>query len=850
MNDLDIAAHTPVMQQYLRLKAQHADSLLFFRMGDFYELFFDDAEKAARLLSITLTRRGESGGRPIPMAGVPHHAAENYLARLLKLGESVAIAEQIGDVATSKGPVEREVVRILTPGTATEDSLLDPRRQTLLAARCRLRDTYGLAWMELSSGRFHVLQSTQAEDIDTELARLRPSEVLLAEGDAAAGTRPRPPWQFEPGSARRLLTEQFGTRDLAGFGCDTLPAAIAAAGALLAFVRETQRSALPHITALVTDTLSDAVRIDQVSRRNLELHESISGSHEHTLAALLDSCETAMGSRLLRAWIGQPLARQAPVIARHDAIERLLDGDRYLHLRTALAGIHDMERVLGRIALRSARPRDLVALTESLAALPGLRTALATPDCERLATLAGGLGEHEATHALLDAALAATPPQHVKDGGVFREGYDSTLDELRTLAQNADGFLEDLERRERARTGIETLRVGYNRVHGYYIEIGRAHTARVPAEYTRRQTLKNAERYITEGLKHFEDRVLSARERALARERSLWDALIERLINALPPLRACAAAIAELDVLATFAERAVTLRYARPQLDDAPGLDIVAGRHPVVEARIGEPFVANDLHLHPERRLLVITGPNMGGKSTYMRQTALIVVMALAGCYVPAEQARIGPIQRIFTRIGASDDLASGRSTFMVEMTETANILHNADAGSLVLMDEIGRGTSTYDGLALAQASAEWLARESRALTLFATHYFELTALAGQLAGVANVHLDAAEYGDRFVLLHQVREGPASRSFGLQVARLAGAPAAVIARAAELLTALEQQSLADGPERPQLALFPPPAPVTATPSELEQRLREVTPDALSPRAALDLIYQLRALLES
>jgi DNA mismatch repair protein MutS len=850
---MDLSSHTPVMQQYLRIKAQYPDTLLFFRMGDFYELFYGDAEKASRLLSITLTRRGESAGKPIPMAGVPYHAAEGYLARLLKAGESVAIAEQTGDVAAAKGPVEREVVRVLTPGTATEDTQLDPRRQTLLAARHQLRDRHGLAWLELSSGRFHVLECERADDIDTELARLQPSELLIADGDGPvlANMRPRPPWQFEAGSAQRLLTEQFGTRDLAGFGCEAMPAAIGAAGALLAFVRETQRSALPHINALTTDAIADTVRLDSISRRNLELHEAMSGTHEHTLSALLDTCETAMGSRLLRAWLGQPLARRERVKARHDAVSWLIDGQHHPALRQALAGIHDMERVLARVALRSARPRDLAALAESLAALPAVRTVVVGSDSERLAQLGQAIGEHDAVHHRLDAALAETLPQTVKDGGVFREGHDAALDELRALSQNADGFLQDLETRERARSGIDSLRVGYNRVHGYYIEIGRAHSAKVPAEYTRRQTLKNAERYITEDLKRFEDQVLSARERALARERELWDALLDELVGELTALRDAAAAVAELDVLATFAERAVALDYVRPELDDAPGLEIIAGRHPVVEAKIGEPFVANDVRLEHSRRLLVITGPNMGGKSTYMRQTALIVVMALCGCFVPADRARIGPLTRIFTRIGASDDLASGRSTFMVEMTETANILHNADAGSLVLMDEIGRGTSTYDGLSLAQASAEWLAERSRAMTLFATHYFELTALAERVPGVANVHLEAAEYGEQFVLLHQVREGPASRSFGIQVAKLAGAPRAVIDRARVLLERLEQQNRhpSSAPQAvPQLPLFEAPA-APAEPSELEQRLRGIDPDALSPREALEQLYALRSLLE-
>jgi DNA mismatch repair protein MutS len=829
------------MQQYLAIKAAYADTLVLFRMGDFYELFYDDARKAAKLLNITLTSRGESAGAPVVMAGVPYHALEQYLARLLKAGESAAICEQVGEVGEGKGPVQREVVRVVTPGTTTEDALLDPRRQNLLVAACSVKGRWGVASLELSSGRFSVMECASAGELQGELHRLRASELLAPEGLALEGfsARARPAWHFETGSAYRLLTRQFGTQDLRGFGCEDQPAAIAAAGALLQYVQETQKSLPPHVTGLSTESTDEALILDGVTRRNLEIDRSISGVHELTLAHVLDTCITSMGARALRRWLLRPLRDQARLRGRYEAVSELQE--QHVKLREALKDVADMERILARVALRSARPRDLLGLSQSLAALPGLRALLTDLAAPLTVELAARLGNHEALSVELQGAIAETPPVLVKDGGVFRSGYDATLDQLRALSENADGFLLELEQRERARTGIETLKVGYNRVHGFFIEVGKTHAAKIPVDYTRRQTLTHAERYITEELKRFEDQVLSARDRALAREKELFDLLLDRLIAGLAPLQGAARALAELDVLACYAERAQALNLNRPELIDEPCIDIRGGRHLVVEQQSREPFVANDLKLDAETRLLIITGPNMGGKSTYMRQTALIVLLAHAGCFVPADNASIGPVDRIFTRIGAADDLASGQSTFMVEMSETANILHNATDRSLVLMDEIGRGTSTYDGLSLARACAEWLATRVRAFTLFATHYFELTELAQSLPGVANAHLDATEYGEKLVLLHRVQPGPANRSFGIQVAALAGIPRGVLDSARAYLHALENhQPLPIKPApAPQLALFTP------VDSQALKLLDQLDPDQLSPREALEKLYELK-----
>ncbi|MBW9275385.1 MAG: DNA mismatch repair protein MutS, partial [Candidatus Thiodiazotropha sp. (ex. Lucinisca nassula)] len=731
-----------MMQQYLRIKGEHPDMLLFYRMGDFYELFFADAEKAARLLDITLTKRGQSAGKPIPMAGVPYHAAEGYLARLVKQGESVAICEQVGDPATSKGPVERKVVRIVTPGTLTDEALLEERRENLLLA-INEGDDYGLAALDLASGRFTIQQLSGLEALSGELERLSPAEILLDEDSTLPetlalrnGVTRRPAWHYDLDSAQRLLCKQFGTRDLGGFGCQEQPLAVAAAGCLLQYVEETQFGALPHIRGMRVEHRDQSVIIDAATRRNLELVHSLSNQPQHTLAGIMDRTVTAMGSRMLRRWISQPLRHREAVAERHATIEALLASRLYHELREILQGIGDIERILARVALKSARPRDLSTLREALGALPQLQPLLAQLDSPLSPALAGQIGEHPATQQLLRGAIIDQPPMLIRDGGVIAEGYDAELDELRALSQNADQFLLDLESRERERTGIATLKVSYNRVHGYYIEISRGQSDRAPEDYIRRQTLKGAERFITPELKKFEDQVLSARERALAREKYLYDQLLDRLCGELTPLQQCAEGLARLDVICNLAERAQQLNLVSPQMVEEPGLQITDGRHPVVEQVSSDPFVANSVTFDDQQRMLIITGPNMGGKSTFMRQIALIVLLAYSGSFVPAAAARIGPIDRIFSRIGASDDLAGGRSTFMVEMEETANILHNATAQSLVLMDEIGRGTSTFDGLSLAWSCAVELATCLRAYTLFATHYFELTTLPEEYPGI------------------------------------------------------------------------------------------------------------------
>jgi len=848
--------HTPMMRQYLAIKAEYPDTLVFYRMGDFYELFYDDARRAAELLDITLTKRGQSAGEDLPMAGVPVHACENYLARLVRHGESVVICEQIGDPNASKGPVERQVTRIVTPGTLTDEALLPERSDNLLVAVTQRRERFGVASINLSAGDFAVTEIDGEEGLDSELGRLDPAELLVDEDASVAarllertGARRRPPWHFDTGAARDALTEQFGVADLSGYGCAEMGLAVAAAGAALEYVRETQRTALPHLRGLRTEVRDAAVTMDAASRRNLEIERGLDGRSDRTLAAVVDTAVTPMGSRLLRRWLNRPLRDHATVATRHACVTELVTGGHWATLRERLAGLGDVERILARIALRSARPRDLAALRAALAGLPALRETVAALDEAGFAELARALGDHSDTHALLATAIVDEPPALLRDGGVIARGYDADFDELRDLSDNADQFLTDLEARERERSGIATLKVAYNRVHGYYIEVGRSHADHLPEDYIRRQTLKQVERYITPELKSFEDRVLSARERALAREKALFDQLIGRLIAGLEPLRAAADALAQLDVLTAFAERAERLDWARPSLSDEPGLDIAAGRHPVVEAQLDEPFTANDTRLDADQRMLVITGPNMGGKSTYMRQTALIALLGLAGSFVPAHSARIGPIDRIFTRVGAADDLASGRSTFMVEMTETANILHNATPHSLVLVDEVGRGTSTFDGMALAWAVAEDLATRVGAFTLFATHYFELTGLTEHHDDIANVHLQAVEHSERIVFLHRVASGPASQSYGLQVAQLAGVPRRVIRRARRRLRELEDRATeARERDRPQLGLFdqgpsePEPEP---EPDPVHETLGATDPDELSPRAALDLVYRLK-----
>ena len=850
----DVSQHTPLMRQFFAAKSANPDVLMFFRMGDFYELFYDDARKAARLLDITLTQRGSSAGAPIPMAGVPYHAAEGYLAKLVRLGESVAICEQVSDPAQSKGLVERKVVRIVTPGTVTDEALLEARRDNLLLSIAAGKQGFGLAWVDLTTGRFLISEVANAEALAAELARLQPVETLIAEDGAwpkfvtaLPGLRKRAPWHFDAETGVRELCRFFGTRDLSGFGADGFSLAIGAAGGLLGYVEETQKSALPHLSGLAVESASETIALDAATRRNLELDTHASGSREFTLLGVLDTTVTPMGARNLHRWINRPLRDHAVLNRRFQAIESLIESGSNEGLRDELRGIGDLERILARVALRSARPRDLSTLRDGLARTPALRARLSAADSPLLATLLDRLGEHADTAAHLTAAVVEQPPALQRDGGVVRDGFDAELDELRALATNADQFLIDFEEREKASSGIPTLKVGYNRVHGYYIEISKAQAGKAPTHYTRRQTIKGAERYITEELKEFEDKVLSARERSLMRERALYEALLDYLAARLAELKSAAESVAELDTLASLADRAYALDWNRPQLDEESGIHIKRGRHPVVEQVREEPFEPNDLDFNDNRRMLIVTGPNMGGKSTYMRQNALIVLLAHIGSFVPAASAVMGPIDRIFTRIGAGDDLSRGQSTFMVEMSETANILHNATEQSLVLMDEIGRGTSTYDGLSLAQACATWLATKNRAYTLFATHYFELTRLANEHADIANVHLDAVEYGEQLVFMHAVKEGPANRSFGLQVAALAGLPKAVIADAKATLAGLESRAEDSPPSTspapsntPQLGLFAPPAP-----SPIVEAMRGLDPDAMSPREALDALYRLK-----
>jgi DNA mismatch repair protein MutS len=856
MNAPDLSSHTPVMQQYLRIKAQYPDLLVFYRMGDFYELFFEDARRAARVLDITLTARGTSGGEPIPMAGVPVQSLDTYLSRAVRRGESVAICEQTGDPAKSKGPVERQVVRVVTPGTVTDDALLEERRDTLLAALSTTAERFGLAWVELSSGRFHALEATGAEALAAELERLRPAELLVGE-DAIlrvpAGTptclRQRPPWHFEAASAERQLCEQFGTRDLAGFGLGGRPLAIGAAGCLLQYLRDTQKSALPHLRGIRCEEREQALLLDAATRRNLELDASLSGRADSTLVEVLDRTATSMGGRELRRWVQRPLRPRSPREERLQAIEAFLDTGLHEAIHSLLRRVGDIERILARVALRSARPRDLAALRDALGRLPELQQVLAGIDSQLLTRLAAAAGLHPDAHGLLCSALMPTPASQLREGGVIAPGHDADLDELRQIAEHSDEALLELERSERERTGFANLRFGYNRVQGYYIEVSRSQADQVPADWVRRQTVKNAERYITSELKTFEDRVLGARDRSLARERELYEGLLDRLTEHLQALQATAAALASLDVLANLAERAIALRLVKPTLCDQARIDIRGGRHLVVEQHLDGPFVPNDLDLHDGRRMLIVTGPNMGGKSTYMRQSALIVILAGIGSYVPAESAAIGPVDRIFTRIGAADDLAGGRSTFMVEMTEAANILNNATRDSLVLMDEIGRGTSTYDGLSLAWACARHIGREVGAWTLFATHYFELTALADELPACANVHLDATEHADTLVFLHAVKEGPANQSYGLQVARLAGVPNTVVNEARRFLHELERRDHATRPATPQQELDLP-LPMDPAEAAALVELDDLDPDSLSPRDALALLFRLKETLRT
>jgi len=846
-------SHTPMMVQYLKIKAEHPNEIVFYRMGDFYELFFDDAKRASELLDITLTARGKSGGNPIPMCGVPYHAVEGYLAKLVKGGWSVAICEQIGDPATSKGPVERAVVRIVTPGTISDEALLDERKDALLLAACGQGQHIGIAVLDMSSGRFQVLEVVGHAAFIGELQRMRPAELLMSDDliiddmPKLPGLRRLPPWDFDIDTASRGLCQHFGVQDLAGFGCDTLSQGIGAAGCLLQYVKDTQRSALPHIRQLKHESRDDAVAMDAATRRNLELDLNLGGGTENTLASVFDRCQTAMGSRLLRRWLHRPLRNQAILNARQSGVIGLIENYQFEAVRDTLKQIGDLERILSRVALRSARPRDLSRLQRSLATLPLLQSQLTPFDIPYLLSLRSEISEFPALDDLLARAVAENPPMVLRDGGVIAQGYDSELDELRSLSSDAGEFLLAMERREKEKTGLSTLKVGYNRVHGYYIEISKLQAAQAPVEYIRRQTLKNAERFITPELKTFEDKALSSKSRALAREKYLYEMLLDALNDELSALQISAHALCELDVIANLAERAVQLELCQPEFCDSPMLDIEQGRHPVVESVLDEPFIANDLKLAEDRRTLIITGPNMGGKSTYMRQTALIVLLAHIGSFVPAKAVKLSLVDQIFTRIGSSDDLAGGRSTFMVEMTETANILHNATDKSLILMDEIGRGTSTFDGLSLAWACAIDLADRVQGFTLFATHYFELTVLPDSYPKAANVHLGVTEHNDHIVFLHRVEEGPANRSYGLQVAKLAGIPAKVVSAAKIKLQQLENQAI----NRGQVTTAGPQPDLFAMPAEehpVVEALGEIDPDSLSPRQAHELLYALKAKL--
>lgn len=849
------AAHTPMMQQYLKLKAENPEILLFYRMGDFYELFYDDAKRASQLLDISLTKRGSSAGEPIPMAGVPFHAVEGYLAKLVQLGESVAICEQIGDPATSKGPVERKVVRIVTPGTVTDEALLSERLDNLIAAIYHHNGKFGYATLDVTSGRFQLTEPETEESMMAELQRTAPRELLFPEDFEPVhlmsnrnGNRRRPVWEFELDTAKQQLNQQFGTRDLVGFGVEHASLGLCAAGCLIQYVKDTQRTALPHIRSLTFDRQDHSVILDTATRRNLEITQNLAGGTDNTLAAVLDHCSTPMGSRMLKRWLHQPMRCIDTLNNRLDAIGEIKDQGLFTDLQPTLKQIGDIERILARLALRSARPRDMARLRHAMQQLPELESLTASLTHPYLVKLAQYAAPIDEVCELLERAIKENPPVVIRDGGVIAEGYNEELDEWRKLADGATEYLEKLEADERERHGIDTLKVGYNAVHGFFIQVSRGQSHLVPPHYVRRQTLKNAERYIIPELKEHEDKVLNSKSKALALEKKLWEELFDLLMPHLEQMQNLASAVSQMDVLQNLAERADSLDYCRPTLVKDAGIHIQAGRHPVVEQVTSDPFIANPIELSPSRKMLIITGPNMGGKSTYMRQTALIALMAHIGSYVPAESAQIGSLDRIFTRIGASDDLASGRSTFMVEMTETANILHNATKNSLVLMDEIGRGTSTYDGLSLAWASAEWLATQIGAMTLFATHYFELTELPNLLPNLANVHLDAVEHGDSIAFMHAVQEGAASKSYGLAVAGLAGVPKTVIKNARTKLSQLEQLGQASDSPRPstvdvanQLSLIPEP-------SEIEQALSNIDPDDLTPRQALEELYRLKKML--
>ncbi|WCN12163.1 DNA mismatch repair protein MutS [Marinomonas mediterranea] len=869
--------HTPMMRQYFGLKSDHPNQMLFYRMGDFYELFYEDAKRASELLDITLTARGHSGGKPIPMAGIPFHAAENYIARLVRMGESVVVAEQVGDPATSKGPVERQVARIVTPGTISDEAFLEEKRENLLLSIAHTQrkglDVFGFSYLDMASGRFSLFEVDGFEALASELQRLSPMEVLISEDFPARdtitlekGVCELGPWHFDYESSYRQLIQQFNTKDLSGFGCEAQTAAIASAGALLQYAKDTQRSALPHIQSISVEQRDATVLIDGATRKNLEIDQNLTGTQTNTLVSVLDTCATPMGSRLLKRWLHTPIRQLDELHQRQSAVKALKEGFGYDLLLPLLKQVGDLERILSRVALRSARPRDLLRLRFALESFPEIRLILDSLQDQRLESLYKRIIEQPVIANTLVRALVENPPSVIRDGGIFDTGYDAELDELISLSTNATDYLAELERSEKERTGIQSLKVGYNRVHGYYIEISRLHSDMAPVEYIRRQTLKNAERFITPELKEFEDKALSAKSKALAREKQLYEGLLDQLNEVLGELQTSSQAVAQLDVLTSFAERAERLSFHCPELHNNGGISIQAGRHPVVESVISDPFIPNDLELNRQHSLLMITGPNMGGKSTYMRQVAIITLLAHTGSFVPAQKASISVVDRIFTRMGSSDDLAGGRSTFMVEMTETANILNNASKDSLVLMDEVGRGTSTFDGLSLAWSAVEYLANQLKCYVLFATHYFELTTLAEQLPQAANVHLTATEYEDEIVFMHQVHDGPASQSYGLQVAQLAGVPRSVIGNAKDKLAELESDSPAAKPNtgavrkigsdhqpnieqsnqiRENPASWQPDLFAEAEKNELKEALQELDLDNLTPIDALNALYRLK-----
>ena len=873
----DKSSHTPMMQQFFRIKRDHPSEILFYRMGDFYEMFYDDAKIAANILDITLTARGKSDGEPIPMAGIPFHAAENYIAKLVRSGYSVAVCEQIGDPATSKGPVERQVARVVTPGTLTDEAFLDSKKDNILCAiDFDHNEHFGLAYIDLSAGRFCVLEAENLNALLSELQRIRPAEILISDDfpyeaalESFSGIRRQAPWLFDHESSVEQLIRQFKTKDLSGFGCQTMHMAINAAGCLIQYAKDTQRNQLPHITSLSKETRSEYIMLDSASRKNLEIDTNLSGETKHTLAWIMDACKTPMGSRLLRRWLNQPLRDRSIITSRQEAVQALIEKYNFDTIQESLKHIGDVERILSRVALRSARPRDLSRLRDSLERLPKIQSDLKAISSSKLSELSQSISEHPQCCELLEKAIVENPPVTTRDGGVIAEGFDTELDELRNLSENAGQFLIDLETQEKQKTGLSSLKVGYNRVHGYYIEISKMQSADAPTEYIRRQTLKNAERFITPELKEFEDKALSSKSRALSREKALYEEIIDHLNTIFEPLQLSARSLAELDVLANFAERAQNLNLSKPNFCNESNLFIQQGRHLIVEQLSSAPFVPNDVVLNNDRKMLIITGPNMGGKSTYMRQTALIVILAHTGSFIPAEDAMIGEIDQIFTRMGSADDTAGGRSTFMVEMTETANILNNATEQSLVLMDEVGRGTSTFDGLSLAWSSASFLAQKLKSYSLFATHYFEMTQLAEEYKNCINVHLSATEHEDKIVFLHNVLEGAASQSYGLQVAKLAGVPEVVINNAKDILKKLESQDI----QKHTISSSEPVATSSTntiekktdkdtsqsmssahqndlfagSTSEIEIKLSKINLDELTPKQALDMLYQLKTL---